>query len=149
MYDWLLSCFQQFHNVFRDSRFNLTRFGVEDFEFLVEGFELFLKVLVAEVLALGDADVATGIERPALGFDFLKGCDFAEAGNVAVGDGIAEDFLPFLLAAVIELQILAAIEADEVGEEFELGVGEIAVSAVELAEYMAGVDEQDCVLTLY
>ena len=90
---WIaLSCFQQFHDVFRDLRLKLPRFGVEDFEFLVKGFELFLEILVAEILALGDADVAAGIERPALGFDFLKGGGFAEAGSVDVGRGVTEDF---------------------------------------------------------
>ena len=74
--DGTSSYFEKFHDVFRDPRLKLPRFGVEDFEFLVEGFELFLEILVAEILALADADVAAGIEQPALGLDFLKGGGF-------------------------------------------------------------------------
>ena len=82
----MCSCFEEFAHVFRDPRFEFAGFVVEDFEFLVESFELFLEILIAEILALGDADVAAGIERPALGFDFLKGGGFAEAGDVPIVD---------------------------------------------------------------
>ena len=44
---------------------------------------------------------------------------------------------------MFEFAGLTAIEADDVGEEFELGGGEIPVGAVELAEDVAGVEEQD------
>jgi hypothetical protein len=46
---------------------------------------------------------------------------------------------------VVEFAGLGAVEADDVGEEFELGVGEVAVGAVELAEDVASVDEEDVV----
>ena len=45
-------------------------------------FELFLEVLVADGFARGDTDVAAGVERPALGFDFFERGGFAEAGNI-------------------------------------------------------------------
>ncbi len=44
---------------------------------------------------------------------------------------------------MVEFEILATIEADEIGYELDLRFGEIAVGAVELAEDMAGIDEED------
>ncbi len=52
--------------------FELARLGVQGFEFLVQRFELLLEVLVAHGFARRDADVAAGVERPALRFDFLE-----------------------------------------------------------------------------
>ena len=57
--------------------FQLPRLSVQRFQFLVEGFKLFLEILVADVFARRDADVATGVERPALGFDFGERGGFA------------------------------------------------------------------------
>ena len=54
------------------------------FEFLVQRFELFLEVLVAHVLARRDADVAAGVERPALRLDLLERRGLAQAGHVGV-----------------------------------------------------------------
>ena len=51
--------------------------SIQHFQFLVERFQLFLEVLVADFFARGDADIATGVEAPALGFDFGKGGGFA------------------------------------------------------------------------
>jgi hypothetical protein len=57
---------------------------VKRFEFFVQLFELLLEVLVADGFAGCDADIATGVERPALGFDFLEGRGFTQSWNVFV-----------------------------------------------------------------
>ena len=59
------------------------------------------------------------------------------------GRGGLENLGPFFFAAVVEFEILAAVEADEVGEDLDLRGGEVAVGAVELAEDVAGIDEED------
>ena len=48
----------------------------------------------------------------------------------------------------MEFGRLAAVEADEVGDELDLRGSEVAVGAVELAEDVAGVDEEDGVLAI-
>ena len=58
---------------------------------------------------------------------------------------MGEEFADSGFGAVVEFAGLGAVEADDVGEEFELGVGEVAVGAVELAEDVASVDEEDVV----
>ena len=63
--------------------------------------------------AFGDADVATGVEAPALGFDVGEGGDFAEAGYVGVG-AVGEDFVDAGLAAVDGFDGFVAIEAGDV-----------------------------------
>src|SRR5690625_4152685 len=54
-------------------------------------------------------------------------------------------FPDFLFRTHPEFQFLAAIEADDVGEKFQLRVGEIAVGAADLPVNVAGVDEEDFV----
>ena len=75
------SCFQDFGDVFRDGGLQLPRLGVQGFEFLVERFEWFLEVLVADGFAGGHARVAAAIEaderrkmRPRTGAEYS--CDF-------------------------------------------------------------------------
>ena len=80
------SCFQDLRDILRDGGFQLTRLGVEGFEFLIQGFELLLEILVAHCLARSHAHVAAGVERPALGLDLLEGGGFTKAGDVAVTD---------------------------------------------------------------
>ena len=145
---WISCGLQQFHDVRRDPGFKLPRFGIEDFEFLVEGFEPFLEILVAEILALRDADVAAGIERPSLGFDFGEACRLTQPLDVAVVESRREEFAELGFGAVVEFGRLAAVEADEVGDELDLRGSEVAVGAVELAEDVAGVDEEDGVLAI-
>jgi hypothetical protein len=47
----------------------LPRLGIQRFQFLVQGFKLYLEVLAADLLARRDAYVAAGVERPILGFN--------------------------------------------------------------------------------
>ena len=103
-----------------------------------------------------DADVATRVERPTLGFDFFERGDFAKAGHVAIfgftltpafsrfrGRG-REDFgqLRFgFVATEGEVEFFITVEADNIGEKSDLRFGPIAVSAIDLPVDMAGVDE--------
>jgi hypothetical protein len=87
------------------------------------------------------ADVAAGVEAEALLGDLREARDSAEAvdvGVVVVGKSVAEQ----LIGARRELGVLAAVQADDVHEELDLLVGELAVRAVDLAKDAAGVDEQ-------
>jgi hypothetical protein len=68
-----------------DGLLQVAGLGVEGFEFFVPGAELGLEVLITDGLARGDADVAAGVEAPALGFDLGERGGLAEAGDVAVG----------------------------------------------------------------
>ena len=68
---------QNLRHVAGDGLFEVARLSVEGFEFLVQGFELFLEVLVAHGFARRDAHVAAGIERPALHFNFFERRGFA------------------------------------------------------------------------
>ena len=65
------SCGKDFRRIFGNGGFELTRLGVQGFKLFVQCFELFLEVLIAHILAGCYADVAAGVERPALCFDFL------------------------------------------------------------------------------
>jgi hypothetical protein len=51
-------------------------------------------------------------------------------------------------AAVDGLDVLAPVEADDVGEQLDLLGQEVAVGAVDLAVEVAGVDEQHRVLAV-
>ena len=92
--------------------------------------------------SFGYADVATGVDAPALGFDFREGGYFAKSwyyrrrgrwGMSPVCCG----------AAIVSFDGFAAVEAYDVGEKFDLVGGEFAVGAVELFVDVTGVDEED------
>jgi hypothetical protein len=61
----------------RDTGLQFQRFGIQHFQFLVERFQLSLEVFIADVFASGNANITSGVEAPALGFDFGKCCCFA------------------------------------------------------------------------
>ena len=75
---------QYLRHIRGDGLLQFPRLGVQRFQFLVQGFELLLEVLVADLLARRDADVAAGVELPALGFDLGQRRRLAQAGDVAV-----------------------------------------------------------------
>ena len=61
---------QNLRHIAGDGLLQFAGLGVQGFEFLVQRFELFLEVLVADILARRNSHVAARIERPALRFDF-------------------------------------------------------------------------------
>src|SRR5712691_7586236 len=62
---------QNLRHVVGDGLFEVARPVVECFEFFVQRFELCLEILIANFLARCDANVAAGIERPALRLDLI------------------------------------------------------------------------------
>ena len=68
----------------RDTGLQFQCFGIQHFQFLVERFQLFLEIFVADFLTCGHTNVAAWIETPSLRFDLGKGSGFAQAGDVAV-----------------------------------------------------------------
>src|SRR6266550_7525113 len=84
---------QNLRDVVGDSLFEVARLGVEGFEFLVNRFELFLKVFIAHGLARSHTHVASGVERPALRFDLLERGGPAQTGHVSVLRLLDEDLL--------------------------------------------------------
>ena len=87
--------------------------GVEVFEFLIQGFELFLEILIGHDFARRDTHVASGVERPALRFNFIERGGAAQTEHVGVFRFLAESFLELRLglnAAKDEVEFLAAIE---------------------------------------
>ena len=63
----LLSSGQQRCYILCDARLQLQRLRVQPFQLLIQRLELCLEVLVADILAQRDADIAGGIERPSPG----------------------------------------------------------------------------------
>jgi hypothetical protein len=125
--------------------FELTRAGVEGFKFLVQRFELFLKILVAHGFASGHANVTTGIERPALRFDFFERGGTAQAGHVGEFRFLAENFFELRagsVAAESEIQIFTAIEADEVGNKSGLRRRPFPMRPIYLPVDVAGINKQ-------
>ncbi len=120
-------------------------------ELLVQRLELRLEVLVANLFARRNADVAARVEAPALRLDLLHAHDFAEARHVRVLRLLAEDLCQLrarFLAAEGQVERLPAIEPDDVRKEPELSRSPVAVCAVDLPVYVAGVDEEHLVLPL-
>ena len=134
-----------------DGLFEVARVGVESNEFLVQCFELFLEVFVAHGLAGSHAQVTAGVERPALRFNFLERGRLAQAGHIGIRGLRAEHLLQLHLGlgtALGVVQRLAAVQPHHIGNEADLRGRPVAVGAVHLAVNVAGVDEQDGVLSI-
>ncbi len=97
----------------------------------------FLGEVLTVVVHGGGAGVATGVEAPALGLDLGESRHLAEARHVDV-DAVREPLLEQRVAAIDRLDVLAAVEADDVGEELDLLGQEVAVRAVDLPVQCAG-----------
>lgn len=80
-------------------------FLAEASEFLVQALKLLGEILPV-VIGRGGACVATGVEAPALGFDFGPASDLAQAGDVDVG-AVRKVLLQGDVAAVDVLDVLA------------------------------------------
>ena len=85
----------------------------------------------------GSADVAARVEAPALFPDLDAGGDLAQAA----GEVLLKEFV----TAVNSLDVLAAIESHDVGNELDLFRGEVTVGTVDLMEDVPGVDEEHSV----
>lgn len=91
-----------------------------------------------------DADVAAGVQAPALFLDFRDRRPLAQAGDVGVGR-LGKMGLEQLGRVVMVLRLLAPIQPDDVGQELDLRRRELAMGAVDLREDVPRVDEQDMV----
>ena len=88
-----------------DGVFEVAGLLVEGFEFLVQRFELFFKILIADGLSWSHPYVATGVERPPLCLDLLDRGRLAETEHVGKLRLLAEDLLDFrvrLIAAEVK-----------------------------------------------
>src|SRR5205823_1166046 len=133
-------------DVARNRLFEVTRLRVEGFEFLVQRLQLCLELLVADGLAGCHAHVPARIERPALRLDVLQRYHPTQAEDVRKFRLLAEDLSDLrlsLVAAKCEVEIFAAIETDDVGEEADLRGCPIAVRAVDLPVDVPGINEED------
>ena len=84
------SRFQNVRHVAGDGLLEIPRLSVEGFQFSVQCFELFLKILIAHGLPGSHPYVATWVERPPLCLDLLDRGRLAQAEHVSVNFG----FLP-------------------------------------------------------
>ena len=123
---------------------------------------MLFEVLVAQRLARCHTHVAAGVQRPGLGFDFFEGGGFAEPWNVFVF-WIFDCRFPIRVGATsknlqklslsfatpkCEIGRFPSIEANDVGQKTDLCFGPVAVGAVDLAVYVARVDEEHGVHTI-
>lgn len=138
------SCFQNLRHVCGDSLFEVTRLGVQGFEFLVQLFKLGFEILIAYFFARCHAYIAAGVERPALRFDIFQSSCLAQARHVSIFRFLAEDLLdlrPGLIATKSKVNRLASIESNDVGDETDLRERPVAVRAVHLPVDVAGISE--------
>ena len=118
-------------------------------QFFIKRLQLFFKVFVADFFARCYANIAPGVERPALRFYFSQRGGFAQAERVGIGGGGGaiggKDFVDFGLgffAALGKVGRFATVKAHDVGDKADLCGAPVAVGAVYLAVDVACVDKQ-------
>lgn len=116
------------------------RFGVKDFQFFVEFSETFCEIILIR-LAIGDADIASGVEAPALRFNVRNGRYFAEPGYINVG--AVGEFRRHQFPAVVPVfNVFAPMQPRNVGQELNLLRREFSVRPADLLVNMACINEQ-------
>ena len=89
----------------------------QGFQFLIQGLQLLLEVLVADLLARSDTDIASGVEGPPLDGDLLGRGGLAETRDVTIGQLLPEDLLELglrRLPAKREVRLLAPLEPHDI-----------------------------------
>jgi hypothetical protein len=136
---------QYLRHILRNRRFQLPRLRIQNLQLLIQLFQILLKILITHRFPGRHADIPAGIERPALGLDFLCLCCFAKSGDIRIfwlfTEYLFDLFLCFIVANRI-VELLPAIELDEIGHKAYLAGCPVAVGAIDLAIDMAAVDEE-------